>query len=36
MSRKTLLVLTIAVTIVAVIAIVGWGNSTNWTFKKSA
>lgn len=26
----------IAVTVVAVVAIVGWGYSTGWTFKKSA
>lgn len=35
MSRKVLIGLTIAVTVVAAVAIFGWGKSTNWKFKFS-
>ena len=35
MGRKTLIGYAIVITIVAVIAIVGWGMSTGWKFKKS-
>lgn len=36
MNRKTLIGLMITVLIVAAAAIIGWGYSTNWTFKKAA
>lgn len=36
MSRKLVSGLAIAATVIAVIAILGWGYSTGWTFKKTA
>lgn len=35
MSRKLLSGLAIAAAVIAVIAIMGWGYSTSWTFRKS-
>lgn len=35
MGRKTLIGIAIAVTVVAVVAIIGWGRSTDWKFKFS-
>lgn len=35
-GRKVLVGLAITAFVIAVIAVVGWGYSTNWTFKRSA
>lgn len=35
MSRKLLAGLAIAAAVIAVVAVIGWGYSTSWTFRKT-